>query len=121
MSSTKELENLKQEFEAFPKSDQGLDVEIESIIKHLKNYKKILSPHFQELETVLQLEAHQEAAKNISHAEPIQQIKTLFKILKEDDIDTLENLRQAIDKFEEPKTISSPETTEAFSTEQTPS
>ena len=87
------LEQLKRDVVAFPEETAFLQTALESTMKHLPAYLTIVKSHIEQLAKVLELENHhhQELAK-ANLAEPVNQLIQLFKELRDQDFQTLENL-----------------------------
>jgi len=90
------LQQLNQDLNAFPEGTGYLDLGLESSVKHIPAYLKIVKGHIDQLGTVLELEAHNH--QNLANAElalPVIQLIKLFQELKEQDSQLLETLAMA--------------------------
>lgn len=72
----------------------------ESAAKHIPVYLKIIKGHIEQLAKVLELETHSNRKlENAGLAEPVVQLMQLFRELKEEDIQLLENLAREATHF----------------------
>jgi len=78
---------------AFPEGLQSLDTALESSVKHLSIYLKIVKAHLDQLAKVLQLEAHHYTkVDSLDFPKPLKQLMQLFQTLEPRDMTRLENL-----------------------------
>lgn len=87
------LEQVKRNVMAFPADTASLQTTLESTLKHLPAYLTIVKSHLDQLATVLELanHGHQDLSK-AALAKPVSQLMNIFKELREEDFQTLENL-----------------------------
>lgn len=87
------LDALKHDLSAFPEGTGYLDLSFESAAKHIPAYLKIVKGHIEQLAKVLELETHDHRKlESVGLAEPVTQLMQLFRELKEEDIQFIENL-----------------------------
>ncbi len=87
------IERLKQDLSAFSKESAFLENALESAIKHIPAYLKIVKGHIDQLAKVLALETHDHRnLDNVGLAEPVMQLMQLFRELNDDDLQLLETL-----------------------------
>jgi predicted metal-dependent hydrolase len=87
---------VQKNLSAFPEGLQSLDAALESALKHLSIYLKIVKVHLEQLAKVLQLEAHHYTKMDsLDFPKPLKQIIQLFQTLEPSDMTRLENLALA--------------------------
>ncbi len=78
---------------AFPEGMHTLDAALESAVKHLTIYLKIVKTHLEQLAKVLQLESHHHTTvEKLDFPKPLSQLMHLFRTLEANDITRLESL-----------------------------
>lgn len=93
--SENEIKNLLTNLQAMLDAENGktMETELESASKHLPAYIKIVKSHIDQLKSVLELENHNHRTlENAGLAAPVQQLIKLFRSLKDQDIQLLEDL-----------------------------
>ena len=88
-----DLQNFKDLLSKFPNDSNSLEIQLESCLKHLKSYMKVIRDHIPQLQTVLKTENHN--YKSIENTELSTQINKLMQIFdktSEKDLQMLEEL-----------------------------
>lgn len=86
------IEKLEQDLKLFA-SNSNLEEQLESSVKHLPAYIKILKSHIGQLKTVLQLDNHnRRSLDNVNLAKPVRQLIEIFSKLSDEDILIIEEL-----------------------------
>lgn len=87
------ISRLKKDLAAFQPGMATLESGLESAAKHLPAYLKIVKIHIEQLAVVLKLDTHNHRTlETAGLAGPVQQLIKLFSDLKEQDLQTLEEL-----------------------------
>jgi len=86
------IDKLEQDLKVFD-SNTNLEEKLESSVKHLPAYIKILKSHIGQLKNVLQLDNHnRRTLENINLAKPVRQLIEIFSKLGDEDILIIEEL-----------------------------
>lgn len=88
-----ELEKLRKDLASFPKGTDNLSIQLESVLKHILTYLKIVKGHIGQLSSVLQLESHNHRTLETANlAQPVLQLIKIFDKLEDSDIQRIEEL-----------------------------
>jgi hypothetical protein len=87
------IENLRNQVNEEILEQASLEVALESVVKHLPVYLKVIKSHIEQLSRVLNTEQHNhKTLETADLAQPVRQLMTIFKKLSDDDLLTMEQL-----------------------------
>lgn len=84
---------VQKNLQAFPEGMNTLNTALESAVKHLSIYLKIVKTHLEQLAKVLELKTHHHTTLDrVDFPKPLRQVMQLFQNLDLNDLAQLENL-----------------------------
>ncbi|MBT4963826.1 MAG: hypothetical protein HOI53_01255 [Francisellaceae bacterium] len=87
------IENLRNQVNEEILEQASLEVALESAVKHLPVYLKVVKSHIEQLSRVLNTEQHNhKTLETADLAQPVRQLMSIFKELSDDDLLTMEQL-----------------------------
>jgi hypothetical protein len=86
------IAKLEKDLKSFD-SNKNLEDQLESSVKHLPAYIKIVKSHIGQLKNVLQLDSHnRRTLETVTLAKPVKQLIEIFSKLTDEDITIIEEL-----------------------------